>query len=135
MNAKVYQMTNKTLLASILCMSLCASAALAQNESPWPRVREYGGATPKNENLWIGAFDYPSDALRKGQQGNVIVAFDITADGRVKNCVVEASSGTPSLDRVPCRLIERKARFKPANGESGPFATKGRYSVAFWLPN
>lgn len=88
-----------------------------------------------NENLWIGAVDYPSDALRKGQQGNVIVAFDITVAGRATNCVVESSSGSPSLDRVPCRLLERNARFKPASDGSGPKATKGRYSVAFRLPS
>jgi TonB family protein len=128
-------MMHRILLTAALGISLCASAALAQDNSSWPRVREYGGATPKNEDRWLGASDYPSDALRKGQQGNVIVAFDITVDGRAKNCVVEASSGSPSLDGVPCRLIERNARFEPASSESGPVATKGRYSVAFWLPD
>jgi TonB family protein len=132
---RVPNMMLRILLTAALGISLCANDALAQSNSPWPRVREYGGAMPKNENLWIGAVDYPSGALRSGEQGNVIVAFDITADGRAKNCIVEASSGSPTLDRVPCRIIERKARFIPASDESGPVATKGRYSVAFWLPD
>lgn len=107
----------------------------AQNENPWPRVREYDGATPKKENRWMGALDYPGDALRKGERNNVVVAFDITVDGRAKNRVVSSSSGSRSLDGVSCRLIERNARFEPARDESGPIATKGRYSFAFSLPD
>ena len=127
-------MINRTLLSSIVVISVCSSTALAQKESRWPRVRDYGGALPQNENRWMSGLNYPSDALRKGLQGNVIVSFDITVDGRVRNCVVTSSSGIRSLDRVPCPLLEKNARFKPATGDSGPVATRGSYSVAFWLP-
>ena len=129
-------MTKTNRSVSILAILLLpTSAAIAQHKNPWPTVREYGGAKPKNENRWIGFADYPSEALRNGEQGNVVVAFDITIDGRAKNCFVDVSSGSQSLDRVPCKLIERNARFQPASDGNGPLATKGRYSVAFWLPD
>ena len=129
-------MTKTNRSVSILgILLLPTSAAIAQHKNPWPTVREYGGAKPKNENRWIGFADYPSEALRNGEQGNVVVAFDITIDGRAKNCFVDVSSGSQSLDRVPCKLIERNARFQPASDGNGPLATKGRYSVAFWLPD
>lgn len=127
-------MKKTNLSVSILAILLLTDAAMAQHQSPWPVVRDYGGAKPKNENRWIGVADYPNGSLRNGEQGNVIVVFDITADGRAKNCIVDVSSGLQSLDRVPCKLIERIARFEPANDGNGPVATKGRYSVAFWLP-
>jgi protein TonB len=121
---------------STLFALLFAMAPLCQlSSAPWPAIREFGGANPKNQDTWVDFNDYPAVSIRHGEQGNVIVTFDITADGKAINCVVESSSGHPSLDRVPCPLIERKARFDPALGNDGaPTATKARYSVAFWIP-
>ena len=128
-------MRSRWIIASALCTVVVVSSASAQFRPPWPQIKEFGGAKPKNEARWIGADDYPTKALRDDVQGNVIVTFDITADGKATNCVVESSSGSAILDEVPCPLIERKARFKPALAEGGtPKDTKARLSVPFWLP-
>ena len=109
--------------------------SLAQPTSPWPAVREFGGATPLRMGSWVSFSDYPSDALGRNEQGNVIVKFDIDVTGRARNCFLDTSSGSPRLDTVPCKLIEARARFKPATSPDGtPTPTKGRYSVAFWTP-
>ncbi len=127
-------------IITLMAIWMVAGAAIAEPEPEpepqdlWPIVQEFGGATPKNEKHWFGIYDYPYDALRKGQEGNVIVAFDITVGGRATNCSVESSSGFPILDRVPCKRIVRAARFIPATNENGPIATKGRYNVAFGFP-
>ena len=120
----------------IMGVGILSSPALGQQRPGWPIIKDFGGAVPRNEGRWITIADYPINALRKGHEGNVVVAFDITAMGRAENCVVEVSSGVISLDQVPCRLIEQRARFKPARGEGdAPAETKARYSVAFWLPD
>lgn len=129
-------MRTKILAGWTACLFALLSPALSQPRSPWPQIREFGGASPRNENIWVGVDDYPVRALRNDVQGNVVVTFDITADGRARNCSVETSSGAAILDAVPCRLIVRRARFEPASAEDGSaHDTKARYSVAFWLPS
>ena len=105
----------------------------ASAQSPWPVIEDFGGAIPLNKG-WVGPLDYPAHALEKGLQGNVVVSFDINSTGRAENCVVEASSGIPELDRVPCPLIEKRARFKALERNGMAAVTKARFSVAFWLP-
>jgi protein TonB len=126
----------RSLLVVFIAAFPVPGGALGQQRPPWPIIKDFGGATPKNEGTWVTPDDYPSQSLSKGQQGNVVVAFDISAKGRAENCVVEASSGVAAFDRVPCRRIEQRARFQPASDGNGvPKATKARYSVAFWIPN
>ena len=108
----------------------------AQTAAPWQKTEDFGGATPTNKNAWFKVTDYPGSALRDNLQGNVIIAFDISTTGRAENCVVQSSSGHDALDQVPCRLIEERAKFRPAlDAEGRPFRTQGRYSIAFWIPD
>lgn len=58
--------------------------------------------------------DYPTAALRKGEQGTVRTAIVIGADGRPKKCLVVQSSGSRILDEVTCEVIVDRARFEPA---------------------
>lgn len=119
-----------------LAFLLIATPSLGQPSSPWPAIREFGGAVPLHVGSWVNFTDYPSDALAQQQQGNVVVKFDIDVEGRPRNCTLDISSGYSSLDAIPCRLIEKRARFKPATSADGtPTPTKGRYSVAFWTPD
>jgi len=123
----------KTVALGALAIPLVVQAAQA---SPFGApVKEFGGATPIGENRWITASDYPESPVRLELQGRVIVAFDIGTDGKITGCNVETSSGSPVLDAVPCRLLQRRARFKPRMASDGSAAeTKGRYSVDFWIP-
>ena len=123
------------MLARLICMliSTLSFSDFASAQSPWSVIEDFGGAIPLNKG-WVGPLDYPAHALEKGLQGNVVVSFDINSTGRAENCVVETSSGISELDRVPCPLIERRARFKALERNGMAAATKGRFSVAFWLP-
>jgi protein TonB len=50
-------------------------------------------------------------------------------DGRVTDCTVTGSSGSPDLDATACAKIRSRARFNPAtDGEGQP--TSGTYSNA-----
>ena len=109
--------------------------AIAQTTSPFgEQIRDFGGATLLTPNL-VTFSDYPVQAVKDDVQGRVVVAFDINVKGRVENCAVKLASGHKVLDGVPCPLLERKARFASPVGDAGaPGATKGIYSVDFWLP-
>jgi protein TonB len=86
------------------------------------------GATPKgNPGSWATTDDYPSRALREEREGVTRFSVTVSPDGRVTNCSVTGSSGSPDLDDAACRSITRRARFTPAtDGEGNP--TTGTYS-------
>jgi len=50
-------------------------------------------------------------------------------DGRVTNCDITGSSGSPDLDQAACSNLVRRGRFNPAtDGEGNP--ASGTYSNA-----
>jgi TonB family protein len=119
-------------LAKIAVLPLFANAvAVAQ---PWQLpISDYGGAKPRNLGSWYSYDDYPDAAVKAGEQGYVTVAFTIGIDGRMGDCTVIRSSGYPTLDAIPCKVLTKRARFTPAKGPSGaPIVTHGRTSMAFW---
>lgn len=85
-------------------------------------------ATPKgNPGNWATSNDYPSRALREEREGVTGFRVSVSADGRVADCTVTSSSGTPELDETACAKIRQRARFNPAtDGEGQP--TGGSYS-------
>ncbi|MGE4431928.1 MAG: energy transducer TonB [Sphingobium sp.] len=72
-----------------------------------------------NPGGWVTSDDYPSRALREEREGTVGFRLDIGTDGKVTNCTVTSSSGHSDLDNEACRLLMRRARFKPAQDTSG----------------
>jgi protein TonB len=63
--------------------------------------------------------DYPADAQRNGEEGTVQAELSIDARGRVRGCRVIRSSGHASLDSATCSILQRRARFKPAQDVNG----------------
>jgi protein TonB len=92
--------------------------------------------SPKgNPGNWANANDYPSRALREEKEGVTRFTVQVSADGRVTNCSVTGSSGTPELDSTTCSLITRRGRFNPAtNGEGQPIASSWSSSVRWQIP-
>jgi protein TonB len=54
--------------------------------------------------------DYPPGVEA---HGTVSVRYTVETDGRVTGCIVTRSSGNLMLDRITCRLIEERYRYKP----------------------
>ena len=87
---------------------------------PPPKPSVAKGASARGSiGSWVTPDDYPSRALREGSEGVVGIGFDIGADGRVTNCHVTASSGTPELDNATCGPFTRRARYNPAQDSAG----------------
>jgi TonB family protein len=66
----------------------------------------------------ISANDYPQ-GLAASAARSVAVTLVVGPDGRVANCTIVTSSGTPVLDATTCRLLRSRSRFTPASDASG----------------
>ena len=95
------------------------------------------GARPLGRpGLWVTDNDYPSGALRRGEQGVTGFSLTIGPDGRVRDCVVTRSSGSAELDRATCAKVSARARFSPAKDGSGSGGDDGRTVGHDWeIPN
>jgi periplasmic protein TonB len=99
-----------------------------------PRISQAAGAKG-DPAQWITNDDYPPSAQRDGREGVSGIAWDINAQGRVENCRVTSSSGSPDLDDTACRLIVRRGRYTPAKDEAGnPMRSTASRRVRWVLP-
>jgi periplasmic protein TonB len=76
---------------------------------------------------------YPPDALRRGEQGVVVLRVAVAADGTVDRVEIEHSSGSSRLDRA-ARDAVRQWRFRPPLVGGVPAAATGLVPVVFRLP-
>ena len=85
---------------------------------------------PRNApGSWATPDDYPTKAMREDRAGTTRFSVTVDAEGKVSSCQVTGSSGHSDLDDATCKLVTRRARFKPAtDGEGQP--TSGSYSNA-----
>lgn len=128
----------RILRAALIALSATAIpfSASAQSDAWTLPKSDFGGATPLNPERWMTFQDYPAASIRKKEQGYVMVSFEIDAKGKVTDCVVSRSSGYSRLDEVPCRLLKRRARFRPAvDSDGSPRATHGITAMSFRLPD
>jgi TonB family protein len=78
--------------------------------------------TPQSVGGLVSLFstdDYPSSAVRAGEEGTTGVRLMIGTDGRVGGCDVISSSGSAALDAATCNILRRRARFRPALDAEG----------------
>ena len=65
--------------------------------------------------------DYPLEAIEKNEQGRVSMRLIVGSDGRVRECIIDRTSGSASLDSASCKIVMERARFEPArNAEGNP---------------
>jgi len=80
-------------------------------------------------SVFMDARDYPPDALKRREQGNVTMTVMITAQGQVFPVVVR-SSGFPELDQKSVEVI-KGWHFSPAVLEGRPMMT-AIFLVSVW---
>jgi protein TonB len=94
---------------------------------PAPRVQPKQAQPKGRPQEWVTTNDYPSRALREEREGTTGFSLTVDASGKVTNCSITSSSGSPDLDQATCDNLRRRARFAPAtDGEGQP--TTGSYS-------
>ena len=77
------------------------------------------GTPPRRIEGRLRDADYPRWAWEAGLGGTVTVIFAVEADGRVDDCRIVESSGSPDLDRYTCGLIEQRFRYRPSIDRRG----------------
>lgn len=104
--------------------------------TPLPPLPDPIAASPRNApGGWISDRDYKSRWIREGREGKARFRLEISASGRVSDCVVVGSTGHSELDLATCRLITLRARFDPAKDSSGnPVPGKYRSAVNWQIP-
>ncbi|NJC32726.1 protein TonB [Sphingomonas jejuensis] len=92
-------------------------------------------AAKGNPAAWISDADYPARALREERSGTSSIRWEISTAGRVENCTVVASSGSPDLDRAACQAITRRGRYDPALDATGaPIRSSASRRVVWRIP-
>ena len=115
--------------------TLIVPVAAPAPKAPPKSLGKTKSATPiNNPGSWVATTDYPSAALRERREGTT--AFRLTVDkaGRVTDCMITSSSGSPDLDQATCSLVMRRAQFTPAldakgKPTTGTFSTRVRWVI------
>lgn len=63
--------------------------------------------------------DYPAFAINRGLAGTVGMTILIDEDGKVADCTVDGPSGVAILDATSCYILEKRAKYLPAQDERG----------------
>jgi len=92
---------------------------VAATPAPAPPVISQAASAKGNPSSWVSPEDYPPSAQREERQGSVGIGFTINEQGRIDNCHVTSSSGSPDLDDATCRLVTRRGRYSPAKDAAG----------------
>ena len=104
---------------------------------PPPPPSQAAPPQPRNNpGSWVTDADYPSASIRNEEQGTAGFRLTVDANGRVSGCTITSSTGHPRLDSETCRLITRRARFRPALDAAGN-EISGTYtsSIRWQIPN
>ena len=102
---------------------------------PPPRVVSQAAGAKGDPAQWITNEDYPPGAQREGREGTTRISWQINEQGRVENCQVTGSSGSPDLDETACRLIVRRGRYSAAKDAAGnPMRSTQSRAVRWQLP-
>ena len=75
---------------------------------------------------------YPTHALNEGKSGTVGVSMLIDEAGRVRDCMIEETSGFATLDTMSCLVITSDAKFSPALGPDGKPAKSAHSQRIDW---
>jgi TonB family protein len=67
----------------------------------------------------ITSHDYPAEAVRNREQGQVAYRLETGADSRITGCSIVRSSGSATLDSATCALFVRRGRVRPALDAEG----------------
>ena len=72
-----------------------------------------------NPASWFSHDDYPVEALRRNEEGRVMLRLKIDPHGIARACAIVSSSGSVILDDATCDLALRRSRFVAARDVEG----------------
>lgn len=79
--------------------------------------------------------DFPRSGAGERDGRFIVVRYVVGTDGRVKNCRVVQSSGSPEADSITCGLVEKRFRYRPAQDAAGnPVEDETGWKQWWWRP-
>lgn len=108
-----------------------ASADRPITPAPQPSAPA-GGETRSVKPVSMDPPSYPRDALRREQEGHVVVEFTINTEGRPEDMVVAEAEPRNTFDREALRAVARW-RFEPAMRDGRPVPQRIRHTLEFTL--
>jgi protein TonB len=109
-------------------------APVAPTPPPAPKGATSGVQPKGNPGTWATDADYPQRALREEKAGTATFRVTVGTDGRVVDCVITGSSGSPELDDATCKNVSRRARFKPAMENGQPVQSTYSNRIRWVIP-
>lgn len=91
---------------------------------------EYPGGTIKFMEYLRNNVKYPDEALKRKEQGRVIIQFVVNKDGSISDVSVEKGV-TKLLDEAAIKVIKNMPRWKPGQHKGKPVRVKFRVPVQF----
>ena len=109
------------LLGATAAMFIVSATPVSAQTSPAPATP---AGTPRptpigNPGDWFPPDAYPPEAKAQGLQGRTEFKLNIDSQGRITECDIAQSSGSPLLDSTTCALLVTNGRFAPARDPSG----------------
>ena len=112
-------------------MIALVALALAQSDAlPSSRLRPPTLLTPLRQ--LFSPNDYPNEARQNREQGTVGFILEIGPDGRVQDCRIVISSGSPSLDAKTCEVLQQRAKFRAGINSLGQPAPGSFSTTIHW---
>lgn len=91
---------------------------------------------PIGPTNWVLPGDYPLAALREERSGHTGFRLTVLPSGKPLRCEILYTSGWKDLDERTCRMLMRRARFKPTFDPDGaPVHSMYRSVNSFWIPD
>ena len=72
---------------------------------------------------------YPEISRRRNESGDVLVRYDVSADGSITHVAVVKSSGYPELDLAAVTCVSTRWRDAPARRDGVPVASPGHRAL------
>lgn len=102
---------------------------------PAPKQAAKAASPRGNPGSWVTPDDYPSRALREERAGSTGFRLSIDSSGKVTDCQITSSSGHGDLDTEACKMLMRRARFRPAEDTDGnPMPSSYSSRVVWQIP-
>lgn len=76
-------------------------------------------AWTRDITAWFSSGDYPSDAIRLGQESQVTFRLLIDATGKVTRCTALSPYDAPLFKIAVCNALKQRAKFSPAELSDG----------------
>lgn len=112
------------------CLANLRSVWNIGEQSSTPLKQEARAKQPLGD--FFRSSSYPSQALRDHDTGQVGIALLVDETGKVRDCMVEETSGFATLDTMSCSILIQYAKFHPAIGNDGKPAKSASFHRISW---